>query len=156
MSTIITTFPFESLYDIMGFLYSNSTIGTWQAQIARLMAVKGMTMDLTTKVYDANGQVNFLTLDNIKPLIVNFLENNTYMQVNMELKLLYPNGARHVMDPTDAYESFWLNIYSQATTNTHFASISYLETTKELSVAPIVSWTVHVHSLYNEYQNSKN
>lgn len=152
---IITTFDFEDTQDLIDFLYFHSTIGTWQAQIVRLNAINGMTMDITTKIKTAKGLESFLEFENVKPLLTNFLSNNTYMKVNVEIKLQYPDAARHIMDPTDAYSAFWLNCFSDSVTEHAFASISYLETLKELPVEPITSWAVLIHSLYNDYQNSK-
>lgn len=152
---MITTFPFEDTQDLIDFLYFNSTIGTWQAQLVRLTAINGMTMDISTKVRNAKGLITYLQFENVKPLLTNFLNNNQYMKINVEIKLQYPDAARHIMDPTDAYTAFWLNCFSDSISNNTFASISYLETTKELPTEPITSWTVHIHSLYNDYQNSK-
>lgn len=151
----ITTFTFDDTDDLMNFLYYDETVGLWNVQIIRLVAVGGMVMDLTTKTKDAKGNVTYFTLDTIKPMITNFLDTNTYLPVNAEVKLQYPDAARHVMDPTDAYLYFWLNCFSDMTASKAFASISYLESTKDLPVEPITSWAVHVKSLYNAYQNSK-
>ena len=152
--TRMTTFPFDDTYDLINFLYSNSAIGTWEVEIARLSAIDGMTLELNTTVRNYQGQVKYLPLNNIKSLINNFLDNNEYMQINVEFKLKYPDAQRHIMDITDAYSAFWLNCYSDSTSNTAYAMISYLETARELPVEPITSWAVYIHSLYNNYINS--
>ena len=153
--TRVTTFPFDDTQDLVNFLYSNSTIGTWEVQIARLAAINGMTLDLTTAVKNYQGQTKYLPFNNIKSVINNFLENNTYMQVNIEIKLKYPDNLRHIMDLTDAYSAFWLNCYSDSVNETAFAAISFLENARELPVDPVTAWAVYIHSLYNNYINSK-
>lgn len=153
--TQVTTFKFDDTQDLINFLYSNTAIGTWEVQIARLSAINGMAVDLNTAVNNYQGLTTYLPLNNIKSLINNFLENNSYMSINVEIKLKYPDAQRHIMDLTDAYSAFWLNCFSDSTSNTALATISYLENNRELPVEPITSWAVYVHSLYNNFINSK-
>lgn len=153
--TRVTTFPFDDTQDLINFLYSNSAIGNWEVQIARLSAVNGMVVELNTIVNNYQGQPTYLPFNNIKSLINNFLENNSYMMVNIEIKLKYPDAQRHIMDLNDAYSAFWLNCFSDSVNQTAFAAISYLENNRALPVEPITSWAVYVHSLYNNYINSK-
>ena len=153
--TMVTTFPFDDTNDLMNFLFYHSIIGTWETQIARLSAVHGMSMDLTTKKTNYKGETTYLQFNNIKSIIKNFMENNSYMNINVEIKLRYPDIQRHIMDINDNYQFFWLNCYSDPVNITHYAAISYLENNKELAVDPLTSWAVYVHSLYNDYINSK-
>ena len=153
--TMTTTFEFDDTVDLIKFLFFHSDIGNWQVQVARLVAVDGITMDLTTKKIDYKGQVTYLSFNSIKNMIEQFLENNSYMNVNVEIKLIYPDAQRHIMDLYDMYSYFWLNCYSNSSSGTAYANISFLENSKELTVEPITSWAVYVHSLYNEYINSK-
>ena len=153
--TMITTFPFENTNDLLGFLNYHSIIGTWEVQLTRLTAIGGMTMDLATKKTNYQGQTTYLQYNNVKKMIAAFVENNSYMDINLELKLRYPDNARHIMDINDMYQAFWLNCYSDSTTNNSYVAISYLENTKELTVDPITSWDVYIHSLYNDYIYSK-
>lgn len=149
---MITTFPFDSTQDLFNFLCYHSVFGSWEVPIARISAVGGMTMDLTTKTTNYRGITSYLTFNSIKSLIQNFMANNSYMQINLELKLKYPDVQRHIMDIYDMYSAFWLNCYSSPTNATFYAAISYLENTKELTVDPVTSWAVYVHSLYDDYQ----
>lgn len=153
--TRMTTFPFDDTQDLINFLYSNSSIGNWEVYIARLSVVNGMSIDLSTAVSNYQGQTTYLSLNNIKSLINNFLDNNSYMNINVEIKLKYPDTQRHIMDLTDAYAAFWLNCFSDSVNQSTFATISYLENARELPVDPVTSWAVYVHSLYNNYINSK-
>ena len=151
----ITTFPFEDTNDLIGFLNFSSEIGLWQTQIVRLNAIGGMSLDISTKLKSSETE-KYITYDGVKPIIKNFLNTNQYLLVNAEIKLKYPDNLRHIMDINDVYSAFWLNCFSDSTrSGNSFASISYLETTKELVEEPITSWSVHVNSLYNDYQNSK-
>lgn len=151
-STMITTFPFDSTEDVFNFLCYHSIFGSWEVYVARITAVNGMTMDLTTKTVNYNNQVSYLTFNSIKPLIKNFLDTNSYMKINLDIRLKYPDVQRHIMDVFDTYEAFWLNCYSNPLNSTFYASISFLEKAKDLSIDPITSWSVYIHSLYDDYQ----
>lgn len=150
--TMITTFHFENTQDLYQFLCYHSVFGNWEAQIARLSAAGGMTMDLTTKKINYRGSTTYLTFNNLKSLITNFFNNNSYMSISLDIKLKYPDVQRHIMDIYDMYSAFWLNCYSNPSNSTAYAAISFLENTKELTVDPIASWATYIHSLYDDYQ----
>ena len=154
-ATMITTFQFDDTNDLFDFLCYHSLIGNWEVTLARVSANEGMTMDLQTKKTDYKGAVTYLTFNSIKSLIKNFMENNSYMPIVLEIKLKYPDVQRHIMDIHDMYDSFWLNCYSNPASSVSYANISYLENTKELTVDPVTNWAVYVHSLYDDYQISK-
>ena len=152
--TMITTFPFNDTRELIDFLNYHSTIGTWEITKARLTTVNGMSMDMDTKKILNSGQLTYLTFNNIKSIIYNFLETNSYTDVNLELKFKYPDNQRHIMDPSDAYEAFWLNCYSNPSNALTYMAISYLERERELPVDPVTSWAVYIHSLYNDFQDN--
>lgn len=153
--TMMTTFTFSDSRDLINFLYYHSVIGTWEVELARLVSKTGVNMDLTTQKRDSNNILKYSTLNNIKILIDNFLINNSYSNTNIELKLRYPDSQRHIMDINDYYSVFWLNCFCNPSNNIYYISISFLENQKELSIDPIKSWAIYIHSLYNDYQNSK-
>ena len=154
-NTMITTFPFEDTNDLLQFLYTTSEIRNWEVQIAKISAQGGITMDLSTKKYNSKGQIIYSTFNNIKGLIKNFVDNNSYMLIDIDLKLKYPDTQRHIMDVNDIYSAFWLNCYSNSLANLAYASISFLENTKELAEEPITSWAVYIHSLIDNYNINK-
>lgn len=163
-NTAITNFYFDDTNDLLRFLYKTEALQNWEVPVARLAASSisasaqssGLVMDLTTKRYDSKGNVNYLTFINIKPLIENFMKTNEYMIVDVELKLKYPDNKRHIMDVYDIYSAFWLNCYSNTVSNLAYINISYLENAKELTVEPITSWAVYIHSLVDNYNIWKN
>jgi len=158
-NTTITNFYFDDTMDLLIFLYRTEALQNWEVPIARLSAssvvasaqTSGLTMDLKTKRYDRKGNINYLTFVNIKSLIGNFMRNNIYMSVDTELKFKYPDDKRHIWDVYDIYSAFWLNCYSNTIANLAYMNISYLENAKELSVDPVNSWAVYIHSLYDNY-----
>lgn len=154
-NTMITTFPFDDTNDLLNFLYFTSEIRNWEVEIAKISAQNGISMDLTTKKFNNKGRVTYSTFNNIKTIIKNFVDNNSYMAIDLDLRLRYPDNQRHIMDVNDSYSVFWLNCYSNTVTSTTYAAISFLENTKELTVEPITSWAVYIHSLVDNYNVNK-
>ena len=148
------TLKFNDLNDLIGFLNFNSDMGIWETPIFRLSASHGIEMNISTKVNDPLGLINYLQFDSLKQTMNNFAEHNSHLDVNLEIKLKFPDANRKVMDPDNYYGALYLNCYSNSTKT--FAATSYMESSKDLPPEPITAWCVYISGLYNDYQNSKN
>ena len=150
MSMIKVTF--DDANAMNAFMNFNSDMCIWEVVLCRLSASNGITLDINTLVNDTLGLSKYVRWDQVKATVTNFIEQNSHMAMNIEIKLKYPDANRKVMDSNDYYSAFYLNFFSNNIDT--YASTSFLENDTSLPAAPIVAWGVFVQSLYNDWQNS--
>lgn len=148
------TLNFDDLQDLIQFLNFNSIMSIWEVSVFKLSASYGMQMEINTKYNDPLGLISYMQFESLKPMLLNFYEQNSHLNMNVEIRMIYPERNRKIMDPNNCYSAFYLNIFSNAEKT--FMNVSYTETSQELPEEPITSWCVYIAGLYNDYQNSKN
>lgn len=141
---------FEDANEILDFLVNTSEFGTWETVICRLSAENGIKIPITTAYNDPLGLIDYLQLDHIKSTMKNFLDQNGHLNLNVEIKLKFPDAQRRIMDPNNYYNSFYFNLYSDSSSS--FATTSFMETSSDLAPNPIVSWGVYITGLYNSWR----
>lgn len=141
---------FDDAYEVLDFLVSSNELGGWETIICRLSVENGIKNNVTTSINDPLGLVDYLELNQLKSTMTDFLNQNGHLNLNLEVKLKFPNDQRKIMDPSNHYSAFYFNFYSD--TSSSFATTSFMETSKELAAGPIVSWGVYVTGLYNNWK----
>ena len=141
---------FEDANEILNFLVNTQELGIWETVICRLSAENGIKIPITTNYKDPLGLVDYIQLDQIKQTMKNFLSQNGHLNLNLKVKLKFPDSQRKIMDPNNYYSAFYLNFYSD--NNSSFATTSFMETSSDLVPNPIVSWGVYATSLYNGWK----
>ena len=144
---------FENIFDLCNFLNYTNDMRTFECPIVKIYTSYGMKMDINTKIYDPLGLHEYMTLEQLLLMIINFVQTNAAQAITFELKIKCPNAQRKSFDPNDYYSAFYLNCYSN--TNTTIAKTSYQETSTELVEAPVIAWMTLIQGFYNAYQNSK-
>ena len=150
MSMIKVTF--DDATAMNAFLNFNSDMCIWEVVLCRLSSSNGVTLNINTRVNDSLGLSKYVRWDQIKGTVTNFLEQNSHMAMNIEIKLKYPDANRKIMDSNDYYSAFYLNFFSNNIET--YACTSFLENDISLPAAPIVTWGVFIQSLYNDWKIS--
>lgn len=148
------TFYFENVEDLIDFLDTTKEFNEWEATIFRMTATNGMQINIDTRINDTLGYRQFIEFKKLKLMLKNFYTQNSYMNVNMEVKLKFPTALKKSFDPSDYYEAFYVDFYSNDVST--FVTISFLEKTKELQDVPIKAWAVYITNLYNAWLAKKN
>jgi hypothetical protein len=82
-----------------------------------------------------------------------FYNQNSYLSMNVEVKLKFPNTLRKTIDPNDSYEAFYIDFYSDQITS--FFTLSFVENGKILEDAPVKNWVTFITNLYNMWLDKK-
>ena len=122
---VITNFNFESLDDLMDFLLNTKDFNDWEAIICRLSATNGMEININTKISDTSGMRSYTQLKKLKNMINTFYMQNSYLSINLEIKLKFPNVLRKTIDSQNNYDAFYIDFYSDQLTS--FFTLSFVE-----------------------------
>lgn len=141
---------FDDIDKLLSFVNTTSEFESWETVICRFTAKNGMELNVKTDIKDNLGFRDFIELKRLKNLYNQFYTQNSYLGVNLEIKLKFPNALREVIDPSNYYESMFVNFYSDDTAN--YLTISFLESSKVLDSQPIKSWGVYITNLYNAWK----
>ena len=151
--TVITNFNFESLDDLMDFLLNTKDFNDWEAIICRLSATNGMEININTKISDTSGIRSYTQLKKLKNMINTFYMQNSYLSINLEIKLKFPNVLRKTIDSQNNYDAFYIDFYSDQLTS--FFTLSFVENSKKLEDQPVKSWITFITNLYNIWLDKK-
>jgi hypothetical protein len=150
---VITNFNFESLDDLMDFLLNTKDFNDWEAIICRLSATNGMEININTKISDTSGMRSYTQLKKLKNMINTFYMQNSYLSINLEIKLKFPNVLRKTIDSQNNYDAFYIDFYSDQLTS--FFTLSFVENSKKLEDQPVKSWITFITNLYNIWLDKK-
>lgn len=149
----ITNFNFDNLEDLIGFLANTKEFNDWETVIFRMSSTNGMEMNINTKINDTSGIRSYTQLKKLKNMLNGFYNQNSYLSMNVEVKLKFPNTLRKTIDPNDSYEAFYIDFYSDQITS--FFTLSFVENGKILEDAPVKNWVTFITNLYNVWLDKK-
>jgi len=149
----ITNFNFDNIRDLIDFLVNTKEFNDWETIILRMSATNGMEMNINTKINDTSGIRVHTQLKKLKNMLNSFYTQNSYLSMNIEVKLKFPNTLRRIIDPNNNYEAFHIDFYSDQITS--FFTLSFVETGKTLEDGPVKSWVTYITNLYNVWLDKK-
>lgn len=149
----VTNISFDNIDKLLNFLLNTSEFNDWETVIFRLSATNGMELNMNTKISDPSGTKRYIEIKKLKTLLNQFYEQNSYINVNLEIKLKFPDSLQKAMDPTSSYSKFYVDFYSDDITS--FVHITFVENSKVLSVDPIQNWVTYIMNLYNVWYNKQ-
>lgn len=149
----ITNFNFNNLKDLIDFLINTKEFNDWETVIFRMSATNGMEMNINTQINDTSGIRSYTQLKKLKNMLNSFYTQNSYLSINFEVKLKFPNTLRKTIDPNNNYEAFYIDFYSDQILS--FFTLSFVENGKILEDAPVKSWVTFITNIYNVWLDKK-
>jgi hypothetical protein len=149
----ITNFNFNNLKDLIDFLTNTKEFNDWETVIFRMSATNGMEMNINTQINDTSGIRSYTQLKKLKNMLNSFYTQNSYLSINFEVKLKFPNTLRKTIDPNNNYEAFYIDFYSDQILS--FFTLSFVENGKILEDAPVKSWVTFITNIYNVWLDKK-
>lgn len=149
----ITNFNFDNLEDLINFLVNTKEFNDWETVIFRMSSTNGMEMNINTQINDTSGIRSHTQLKKLKNMLNGFYNQNSYLSMNVEVKLKFPNTLRKTIDPNNNYEAFYIDFYSDQITS--FFTLSFVENGKILEDTPVKSWVTFITNLYNAWLDKK-
>jgi len=151
--TDITNFNFENIEQLLDFLLNTKEFNDWETIIFRISATNGMEMNINTKINDTSGIRSYTQLKKIKNMLNTFYMQNSYLSINLEVKLKFPHTLQRTIDPYSNYEAFYIDFYSDQITT--FFTLSFVEKTKKFEEDPVKSWVTYITNLYTTWLDKK-
>jgi len=96
---------------------------------------------------------SYTQLKKLKNMINTFYMQNSYLSINLEIKLKFPNVLRKTIDSQNNYDAFYIDFYSDQLTS--FFTLSFVENSKKLEDQPVKSWITFITNLYNIWLDKK-
>ena len=148
------TIYFDNIDNLITFLNDTKEFNEWEAIIFRISAVNGMELNINTQINDTLGIREFIEFKKLKPMLSNFLLQNSFLSINIEIKLRFPKILKQSIDPSNNYQAFYIDFFSDQISST--MAISFMENVKEINDKPAKAWITYITNLYDTWIIQKN
>ena len=139
---------FNTYQELLTFIAFGKDLWTWGCMSFILSSSTGSTLNLDTSNNSGAG-IDYITFSNTIPYISNYYNDNK-MPITMDVKLKCRESFRAQADPSNYYQAFFLNIFTNGSIN--YLALGYNENGPEAVEAPFTVYVAYIQDMFDKWK----